>query len=284
MTILIKRNLKVFFRDRAAVLFSLMAVFIIIGLYALFLGDVWLQDIPVKGARFLIDSWLIGGLLAVTSVTTTMGALGIMVEDRAKKIAKDFYAAPIKRRSITLGYLLSVFVIGFVMSVVALVLSEAYIVLGGGELLGFAEALKVLGVILLATLANTAMMGWIVSFFKSQNGFAAVSTIIGTLVGFVAGIYLPIGQLPEAVQTIVKVFPVSHAAALLRQIMLQSPAEAAFAGAPAQMQSSFNDMMGVTFKLGDFTITPLISVLFLVAAAVLFYGLSMASMARKKVL
>ena len=34
-----KRNLKVFFRDRSSVFFSLLAVFIIIALYAVFLGD-----------------------------------------------------------------------------------------------------------------------------------------------------------------------------------------------------------------------------------------------------
>lgn len=284
MTFMIKRNLRVFFRDRAAVLFSLLAVFIIIGLYALFLGDVWMSDLPEENGRFLIDSWLIGGLLAVTSVTTTLGAFGIMVEDRADKIAKDFYAAPIKRRDITLGYLLSVCIIGLIMSLVALLLSEAYILLGGGELLGFIALLKVLGLILLCTLASTAMMGWIVSFFKSRNGFTAASTIVGTLVGFVAGIYLPIGQLPEAVQTVVKVFPVSHAAALMRQIVMQAPTELVFAGAPAEAVSGFKEMMGVTFKLGDLTITPLMSVLFLAACTVLFFGLAMANMARKKVL
>ncbi len=284
MTFMIKRNLRVFFRDRAAVLFSLLAVFIIIGLYALFLGDVWMSDLPKENGRFLIDSWLIGGLLAVTSVTTTLGAFGIMVEDRADKIAKDFYAAPIKRRDITLGYLLSVCIIGLIMSLVALVLSEAYILLGGGEPLGFTALLKVLGLILLCTLASTAMMGWIVSFFKSRNGFTAASTIVGTLVGFVAGIYLPIGQLPEAVQTVVKVFPVSHAAALIRQIVMQAPTEMVFAGAPADAVSGFKEMMGVTFKLGNLTVTPLMSMLFLAASTVLFLGLAMANMARKKVL
>ncbi|MFR1983726.1 MAG: hypothetical protein ACLS4Z_08430 [Christensenellaceae bacterium] len=34
-----KRNLLVFFKDKSSVFFSLFAVFIIIGLYALFLGD-----------------------------------------------------------------------------------------------------------------------------------------------------------------------------------------------------------------------------------------------------
>ena len=40
MNIFMKRNLKLFFRDRSAVFFSLLAIFIIIVLYIVFLGDV----------------------------------------------------------------------------------------------------------------------------------------------------------------------------------------------------------------------------------------------------
>ena len=284
MSTFIKRNVKLFFRDKSAVFFSLLAVFIIIGLYALFLGDVWLNEFPdIDGSRFLMDSWLIAGLLAVTSVTTTLGAFSVMVEDKAKKIAKDFYSAPIKRRSITGGYLFSVFIIGVIMSIVALVLSEAYVLLNGGELLGVAAALKVLGIILLATLSNTALMCFIVSFFKSQNAYATASTIIGTLIGFIAGIYLPIGTLPEAVQTIVKVFPVSHAAVLMRQVVMDVPIDAAFAGAPQEALDGFNSMMGVSYKFGDFTVTPWISIAFLVVTGILFYGLAMMKMSKKRV-
>ncbi len=283
MTTFIKRNVKLFFRDRAAVFFSLLAVFIIIGLYALFLGDVWLGQFPeMNGARFLMDSWLVAGLLAVTSVTTTLGALGIMVEDRTKKIAKDFYSAPIKRGQITGGYLLSVFIIGVIMSVVALVLSEIYVLVNGGALLSAAAMLKVFGIILLATLSNTALMCLIVSFIKSQNAYTTISTIIGTLIGFVAGIYLPIGTLPEAVQTVVKVFPVSHAAVLLRQVVMGAPVDTAFAGAPPQALDEFNSMMGITYKFGDFTVTPLMSIAFLVLTGLLFYGLAMMRMSKKR--
>ena len=86
-----KRNIKLFFRDKSAVFFSLLAVFIIIGLYALFLGDVWTSSLSELGesAEVLMSSWIMAGLLAVTSVTTTMGAFGIMVDDRIKKIDKD---------------------------------------------------------------------------------------------------------------------------------------------------------------------------------------------------
>jgi multidrug/hemolysin transport system permease protein len=284
MTTFIKRNLKLFFRDKSAVFFSLLAVIIIIGLYALFLGDVWLEDLSdVSGARFLMDSWLIAGLLAVTSVTTTLGAFGIMVEDKTKKIAKDFYSAPIKRSSITGGYLFSVVIIGVIMSIVALVLSEIYVVANGGLLIGAVAAIKVFGIILLATLSNTALMCFIVSFFKSQNAYATASTIIGTLIGFVAGIYLPIGNLPEAVQTVVKVFPISHAAVLLRQVVMGVPIDVSFAGAPQEALDSFNSMLGISYKFGDFTVTPLMSIAYLVLTGALFYGLAMMKMAKKRV-
>lgn len=284
MIALIKRNVKLFFRDKTAVLFSLLAVFIIIGLYAMFLGDVWLSGFPaVDGTRFLMDSWLIAGLLAITSVTTTLGAFGIMVQDKSKKIAKDFYSAPIKRRSITAGYLLSVFIIGVIMSIVAFVLSQTYVLLGGGELLGAIAALKVFGLILLVTLSNTALMCFIVSFFKSQNAYTTASTIIGTLIGFITGIYLPIGTLPDAVQTVVKVVPASHAAALFRQVVMQAPIDASFSGAPKEALDGFNSMMGVSYQFGDFTVTPLLSMAYLAFTGLLFFGLAMWNMSKKRV-
>ena len=93
MKSLLVRNLKVYFRDRASVFFSLLSVIIIFLLYTLFLGDAWSGGSEFEGAvgvRGLMDSWLMAGLLAVVSVTATLGAYGIMVEDRSRKIIKDF--------------------------------------------------------------------------------------------------------------------------------------------------------------------------------------------------
>jgi multidrug/hemolysin transport system permease protein len=273
----------VFFKDRTAVFFSLLAVFIIIGLYALFLGDVWVNSFSgINGVRYLMDSWIIAGLLAVTSVTTTMGAFGIMVEDKAKKITKDFTCSPLKRSSIAGGYILSAFIIGVIMSLVTLVLAEIYIAANGGELMNAALLLKVFALILLATFTNTSIVLFLVSFFKSVNAFATASTIIGTLIGFLTGIYLPVGQLPEGVQWAVKLFPVSHAAALFRQTMMAKPMSASFTGAPETAVSDFERLMGVTFKFGDTVITPLISICILVLTAVLFYGLSIWNISRKR--
>ena len=146
MSIMIKRNLKLFFRDKSAVLFSLLAIFIIIALYAVFLKDVWLDSSmeDLAGAEALMNSWLVAGLLAVASVTTTLGALGVMLDDKVRKIDKDFHSSPLKRGSITGGYIGSAYIIGTIMSLVTVFAAEVYIVLSGGEWFSAVTLLKVI--------------------------------------------------------------------------------------------------------------------------------------------
>ena len=278
-----KRNLLVFFKDKASVFFSLLSVFIIIGMYALFLGDVWtssMTDIP--GARYLMDSWIVSGLVAVTSVTTTMGAFGTMVEDKSKKIIKDIRSSPLPRVSIAGGYILSAFIIGTIMCVIALVLCEVYIASGGGTLLHGMQLLKVFGLILLSTFSNTALVLFFVSFFQSNNAFSIASTIIGTIIGFMMGIYIPVGQLPEGVQTVIKLFPPSHSALLLRQVIMEDALKASFTNAPAGLLEEFSSMLGVTFKIGDTVVTPVMSIGLLVGSGILFLALAILNLSRKK--
>lgn len=277
------RNLKVFFKDKSSVFFSLLAVFIIIGLYALFLGDVWTSSMSaIPGIRFLMDSWIMAGIIAVTAVTTTMGAYGIMVQDKEKKITKDFAASPVGNTSIVGGYIIGAVVIGIIMTLIALILAELYIVAGGGKFLSLSALLRVIGLVILCTLSSSSIVLFIVSFFRSNNAFATASTIIGTLIGFLTGVYLPIGQLPASVQMVIKCFPVSHGAALLRQVMMEAPISESFNGAPIQALSDFNNMLGVTFKFGDTTVSTLTSIIILLVTAAVFYTLALLNLSRKQ--
>lgn len=282
---LIKRNLKLFFRDRASVFFSFLAVFIIIGLYVLFLGNMMtnsFKDLLGDNSRFIVNSWVMAGILSVTSITTTLGAFGIMVEDKAKNISKDFLSAPFKRSQLAAGYVISSFVIGVIMSIASFFIAEIYIVINGGSFLGFMALLKLFGVMLLSVFAGTSLVFFIVTFFRSSNAFATVSTIIGTLIGFLTGIYIPIGSFPSAVQTVIKIFPISHASALFRQIMMEAPMSKAFANAPAEAVTGFEKMMGVTFFFGDKEVPAFINIIVLTATGVVFLLLAILSMSVKK--
>ncbi len=281
---LLSRNLRLFFRDRMSVFFSLLSVIIIIGLYVLFLGDVISQSLVDMGdnVRFMIDSWIMAGLLAVTSMSGTLGALGIMVEDNAKKTGKDFMASPVKRSTLAAGYAFNAIIVGVILCAITLLLAEAYILIYGGKLMGAGTLLKVFGLLILSVFSSSSMVFLIATFLKSVNAFGTVSTIVGTLIGFLTGIYIPIGNLPAGVQMIIKVFPVSHAGALFRQIMMEEPMALVFAGAPADMVESFKIEMGIVFQIGEHTVTSMESVLILIATTLVFYGLAILNLSRKR--
>ncbi len=278
-----RRNLLLFFKDKSAVFFSLLSSIIILGLYILFLGDVWATNFSqIPNAREIMDNWVMAGLLATTSATTTMGAFGIMVNDRTLKINRDLYVSPISRKSLAGGYVLSAFIIGYIMSLITLVLAEVYIVAEGGSLMTPATLLKVLVYLLIADIANTSMIFLLTSFFSSNNAFSAASTVIGTLIGFITGIYLPIGSLPEAVQWVVKVFPTSHAAVILRQAMMSDPMSKGFSGIPGDEVSWIPEFLGVTFKFGESEISEAVSIAVLLGSGLIFFVGAVLVLSRKK--
>lgn len=277
------RNLKVFFRDKTAVFFSLLAVFIVLGLYVLFLGDAWADSLQnIKEAKQLMNCWIIAGLIGVTSVTANMGAFGIMVEDKSKNKMKDFTVSPMKNFKLIGGYILSAFVVGSIMSVVALAISQGYLIYSGAEALTLNQLAEVFLVILVTTLSNSAMVLFIVSLFNSEKAFSTASTIIGTLIGFITGIYLPISMLPESVQNVVKLFPTSHGISILRQIFMERQMEVSFSNIPISYINEFKESMGVVYYLNDKLVSNTTSIMILIGSAVIFFLLAILIISKKK--
>ena len=272
MKTLIKRNMKLYFRDKAGIFFSMLSVLITITLFALFLRGGFNDPL-------ILDSWLMAGILAMASMTKSIGAFEIVISDRINKVAKGFYASPVKRGHITASYMISPFVAGIIMTTLTTIGFSIYMVARGGEMPGVIGMLQLVGVILLANITGTAMLCFIVSLIKSMSVWGIVGTIIGTLSGFLIGVYMPIGQLPQAVQYGMVLFPPFHAAMLFRQILMGYSFDVIYAaGASAADIAELSDLLGATFRFGDFVITPVMSVLYLAAAGLVFFGLSVMQM------
>ena len=163
----------------------------------------------------------------------------------------------------------------------AFLLAEIYIVLSGGEFLPLNDIIKALGLILISVLASSAMIFFMVSLFKTNNSFATASTIVGTLMGFLMGVYIPIGALPSSVQTFIKAFPLSHSGTLLRQIFMEIPISQTFKGIPLEEVEKFKLELGVFYKVGDEILTPGLQIAFLLITAAVFYVLAILSISRK---
>lgn len=282
MIVLAKRNMKIFFRDKANVFFSMLVVLITLAIYLLFLGDNLTGGLEFSNAEPLVIKWLMAGILAITSLTATLGAFGILVNDRAQKIDKDFLATPISNLKRVAGYLLGTFSVGFVMTVFTYIIAQAYLYYQFGDLFTAMEFMTIMGITFLSVLSSTAMMFMLVELFTSPMAFETAMSVISSLVGFLAGIYIPMGQLPTAVQYFGMLFPVSHGASLYRQVMMDREMAEAFQGAPGEAVEGFELAMGNIFEVGDTILSPAVSVSYLILATIVFYGLAVFMSRRKK--
>jgi multidrug/hemolysin transport system permease protein len=289
---LIRRNMRLFFRDRASVFFSLLSVLIIILLYALFLAKMQVNGITEsikaaglvpdeKAIRFFVDSWIMGGILATGTVTTSLGAIGILVDDHHRGASRDFRVSPVRRSSLVSGYLFSTFLVSFVMSTIAFVIAEGYIVLSGGELLAPVQMLGTFGVLAVCILSFSTLMCFLATFMKTPGAFGSFSTVLGTLLGFFMGIYVPIGVLPESIQVFMKLLPFNSAAVLLRQQFMERPLELVFDGVPAAFSTEYMDVYGITMNLWGTVIPPWAMLAFVGIFGSVFFVLALLRLNRK---
>lgn len=288
MLALIKRNIKIYLRNRGAWLASLLTVFIIIGLYALFLGDQLssgFEGIGLEEPRLLTDSWIMAGIISIMPLSISLGAVSI-VNDRSKGLIKDFYCSPISRSKITLGYILSLAIISFLITVIGFALGEIYITANGGELLSLTDMLRVLGIIAIDDLATTSIVMFIAMFITSESAYSAICTVIGTVSGFITGIYIPVGALPEGVAAAVKCFPISHAGSMLRQIFTADAIAECTKNIPADIKpdviDQINSEMGIIYSFGEHSVTNFESMIILAVTAVVFFVLTALAARRKK--
>ena len=283
MKIMVKRNLKIYFQDKAAVFFSMLSVIIIFALYIFFIGDSISSGLKfLPHPNRLMRAWMLAGILASASITTSLGAYGVMISDRENKTIKDFYSSPVSRRQIAGGYIITGFIISIIMSIFTLIFGEIYMGMIGGAVLDMDILLKLFGVIVLSAFASSAIASFIISFLKTNSAYSAASMIVGTLIGFLVGAYIPIGNLPENVQWLVKYFPCAHSAVLYRQLLMENSIKENFANQPTAVLKETKEILGVVFVYNGHTASAWMSVAALLITGVVFYLLAVLVLIRKE--
>lgn len=270
------RNLKLFYRNKSLVFFSFLSVFIILGLYVLFLAEIQINNIEaeigmVEGIDALIFAWMLPGVIAVASMTLSLGNMGQLVDDEDNQILLDFLVSPMKRSQLILSYLLSSIVISLVILLVMFGLSIVIVYLKGGALLKLDQILNALVVIILLILSSSLLSLLIASFVKSQNTYGVINTLVGTFIGFVTGAYMPMGIMPIFVQNTFNILPVSMGASLLRQIFLRDIMADVFKGAPAIYVSEYRYFQGIDLKVFDHLLEPTFMIMMLLLSVVVLF-------------
>ncbi len=232
-------------------------------------------------ATAMVNEWVVAGLLSMISVTSTLAAFGLSVQDREMKIAADFLTAPISRAKIQLSYVINAFFIGLTFSLFAFIISMVFIVAAGGSLLSFQEILKIIGLLILTVSLASSMNMLFVLFTSTLSAFSTLSTIIGTLIGFLAGVYVPIGILPTFAQNLIMLFPISHSSLLLRDTFMADSFDKVFAGVPTEYIEQYKTTYGVMYEMNG-SILPTSTSLFVIIGSTIIFAVISIIIFKKK--
>lgn len=176
--ILIKRNIKLFFKDKGMFFTSLITPGILLILYATFLGNVYRDsftsglpdtlNISENIIEGLVGSQLISSILAVSCVTVAFCSNFLMVQDKANGTIKDLKISPVKDSVLSLSYyiatLISTLIICFAATGICLIYVAAV-----GWYMSFADVCFLFIDIILLVLFGTALSS-IINFFYQHKG------------------------------------------------------------------------------------------------------------------
>lgn len=285
---LMKRHLKLYFRDRASVFFSLLSMIIVIVLMTFFLGDMSVESIlrvmeqfpdrdleaDRENATLLILSWTYGGVIAINAVTVTLAVYSIMIKDRTSGRMNAFITSPLQRVFLAGSYIAAAWVASVLICVITLGITEGYGISRGMTAYTIGEHAELLLMIALNSFVYASLMYLVASFVKTEGAWSGIGTVVGTLVGFLGGIYIPIGNLSEGVGAILKSTPVLYASAMFRKVMTFRMMEETFAGMPDEVKESFAENVGIELFIGEHQMSMSEEWCILILCGIIFFVLS----------
>ena len=290
--ILIKRNIKLFFKDKGMFFTALITPAILLVLYATFLGNVYRDsfvaniqnagELSDKLIDSLVASQLISSILAVSCVTVAFCSNFLMVQDKANGTVKDFRISPIKSSVISLSYyvatILSTLLICFSATAVCLIYLASI-----GFYMSVADVFLLILDVFLLVLFGTALSSVINFFLSSQGQISAVGTIVSSGYGFICGAYMPISSFSTGLQRVISFLPGTYGTSLVRYHSMRGGlAEMEKEGVPAEIIDELMDALDCNLYFFGHKVEPLVMYLILSGSVLILLGVYIALHALRK--
>lgn len=226
LSALIKRNIKLYFRDKGMFFSSLITPIILLILFVTFLGSIYrdsfasaLNAAGINADASLIDGCvggqLISSLLAVTCITVAFCSNLIMIKDKTSGARRDLTVSPLRLSTLGFSYYLAALISTLIINLTAAAVSLAYLAFVGWYLSAADVLLLILDIFLL-TMFGTALSSCVNFFLSSDGQASAVGTIVSAGYGFICGAYMPVSNFSPALQKILSFLPGTYGTVLLR--------------------------------------------------------------------
>ena len=248
---MIRRNSKLFFKDKGMFFTSIITPLILLVLYTTFLGKIYRDSFAMSlPAGFSMPDELLDGavggqlfssLLAVCCVTVAFCSNMLMVQDKANGSRADLTVSPVKPSTLALGYYIATLISTLIICVVATGATFIYIA-SVGWYMSAEDILLIFLDIFLLVMFGTALSSIINFFLSTQGQISAVGSIVSAGYGFICGAYMPISQFSEGLQRVISFLPGTYGTSLIRNHAMRGVfAEMESLGIPAEAVEAVKD-------------------------------------------
>jgi multidrug/hemolysin transport system permease protein len=221
-----------FLRDKTAVFFSFLSIIILLVLYFAFLGENFVSELRDPAYANLIDPKLIdyikisnmmGGILVINTVSLSFGIMGNIITDLEQRSLDAYLVTPVKRYKIIFSYYASSIIVTTFFTVVMWLFTIIYVGLLSGYWFPISVIFYAMALLIFFTFISASLMIYLVTLLKSVNAFGTLSGVLGTVIGFTCGIYMPLVILTPAIQSVASAIPFTHMTILLKNELLEEP-------------------------------------------------------------
>jgi len=280
LSALIKRNCRLFVKDKGTFFTAMITPMILLVLYITFLGNVYKDSFVSMTTSFgvtltdeilngCVGGQLLASLLAVCTVTVAFCSNMLMVQDKVTGARNDLTLTPVSSGILALGYYTATFISTLFICLVATGAGLLYLAFSGWYL-SASDVIWLLIDVVLMTLFGTALSSVVNFFLSSQGQISAVGSVVSACYGFICGAYMPISSFSPGLQKVLAFLPGTYGTALLKNHAMQgSFAAMKEAGVPQDGITAIQDMMDCNVYLFDHRVS-------VAAMAVIVLGFSVA--------
>ena len=248
---LLKRNIKLFFKDKAMFFTSLITPVILLVLYATFLSNVYTDifhdslagviEVSESLIRGCVGGQLISSILAVSCVTVAFCSNMLMVQDKVTGVAKDFKTSPVRPSALAVSYYLATLASTLIICFVATGICLLYIA-AVGWYMSVLDVILLFADVVLLVLFGTALSSIINFFLSTQGQISAVGTIVSSAYGFICGAYMPISQFGTGLQRVLSFLPGTYGTSIIRNCAMRGVfEEMKIIGFPSEIVEKIRD-------------------------------------------
>lgn len=293
MMVLIKRNCKLFFKDKGMFFTSLITPAILLLLYSTFLGKVYRDSFdmfsppgftfPADIADGFVASQIMAAILSVSCITVAFCSNMLMVQDKANGTIKDLTISPVRSSVLSVSYYISTIISTLIVIYIATGLCMLY-VYSKGWYIPARDAVFVFIDSFILVLFGTAISSVINVFIKTQGQMSAVGTIVSSGYGFICGAYMPIAGFAKGIQKVISFLPGTYGTGMIRNHCLNGYfEEMKETGIPEEVIKGMRDGTDCNLYFNDNSVSlDMMYVIMLVTIAVLMTLYIVLNMVKKQ--